>query len=60
MNGKKTLYFMKLKLFSLMGRMSLGAEIVSNGRQIPLFHLKGLWLGRQGHIPEWGCHDKRT
>lgn len=31
---------MKLKLFSLMGRMSLDAENVSNSR-----HLKGFWLG---------------
>lgn len=60
MNRKGNQYFMKLKLSSIMGRMSLGTEIVSNGRQISLFQVKGFWLRRQGHVPEWGCHDKRT
>lgn len=59
MNGKKNSNFMKLKLFSLTGRMSLSAAIVRNGRQIPLFHLKGFWLGRQGRDPEWGCHRQK-
>ena len=37
-----------------MGRICVCAETVREGRQILLFRLKGLWLGREGHGPGMG------